>query len=190
VDKSGDLVWIGNWGDDERSQEIREFLIQPVKALGLRAKVYGVRYPQHALDELAAAGIEYGGWLPNYRVPEVFAKYRVTIHIPRAPYARRLRGIPTIRPFEALACGIPLVSAPWEDAEHLFRNGLDFWWARDGEEMAVRLKVLLSDPRQARELSARGLETIRARHTCSHRVDDLLAIAANAGERSLAEGAR
>ena len=39
-----------------------------------------------------------------------------------------LPGIPTIRPFEALACGIPLVSAPWHDAEHLFRDGLDFWW--------------------------------------------------------------
>ena len=119
--EAGDLVWVGNWGDGERTEEIREFLIEPVKALGLKARVYGVRYPDAALDELDAAGIEYGGWLPNYRVPEVFAQYRVTVHIPRRPYARALPGIPTIRPFEALACGIPLISAPWDDAEHLFR---------------------------------------------------------------------
>jgi spore maturation protein CgeB len=37
-----------------------------------------------------------------------------------------LPGIPTIRVFEALACGIPLVSAPWDDSEHLFRPGEDF----------------------------------------------------------------
>ena len=42
-------MWIGNWGDDERSEELREFLIEPVKTLGLKAQVYGVRYPQEAL---------------------------------------------------------------------------------------------------------------------------------------------
>src|SRR5207248_6767087 len=86
--RDADLVWIGNWGDDERTEELREFLIEPVKALKLKARVYGVRYPQHALDELDAAGIEYGGWLPNYSVPEVFAGRRVTVHVPRRPYAR------------------------------------------------------------------------------------------------------
>ena len=88
-------------------------------ALGLKARVYGVRYPARRCDELAAAGIEYGGWLANYRVPEVFARYRVTVHVPRRPYARALPGIPTIRPFEALACGIPLISAPWDDPRPL-----------------------------------------------------------------------
>src|SRR4029079_7398139 len=83
AEKLGELVWVGNWGDDERTEEIREFLIEPVKALGLKARVYGVRYPAKALDELAAAGIEYGGCLANYRVPGIFARYRVTVHIPR-----------------------------------------------------------------------------------------------------------
>jgi spore maturation protein CgeB len=47
--------------------------------------------------------------------------------------SRALPGIPTIRVFEALACGIPLVSAPWDDAEGLFRPGEDFLVARDGD---------------------------------------------------------
>ena len=106
----GDLVWIGNWGDDERSAELHEFLIEPVRALGLRARVYGVRYPEAARRALADAGIEYAGWLPNFDVPSVFARFRVTVHVPRRPYVEALPGIPTIRPFEALACGIPLVS--------------------------------------------------------------------------------
>lgn len=31
----GDVVWIGNWGDGERSAELREYLIEPVARLGL-----------------------------------------------------------------------------------------------------------------------------------------------------------
>ena len=51
-----DLVWIGNWGDDERAAELREFLIEPVSALGLSARVHGVRYPLEARAALAASG--------------------------------------------------------------------------------------------------------------------------------------
>ncbi|HWD00028.1 MAG TPA: glycosyltransferase [Candidatus Sulfopaludibacter sp.] len=187
--KSGDLVWIGNWGDDERGDEIREFLIEPVKALGLKACVYGVRYPDSALRELEEAGIEYRGWLPNYRVPEVFSRYAVTVHIPRRPYVRALPGIPTIRPFEALACAIPLVSAPWDDTEGLFRNGRDFLMARDGGDMIAHLSALLSNPRFARTLAESGLETIRSSHTCAHRVDQLLEIARSVNELAVVEGA-
>ena len=178
AEKKGDLVWIGNWGDDERTKELREFLIEPVKALKLRAKVYGVRYPQHALEELRSAGIEYGGWLPNYRVPEVFAEYRVTVHVPRRPYASSLPGIPTIRPFEALACGIPLVSAPWSDCENLFRPGQDFLCATDGEQMAAQITKLLSSDSACSAVIASGLCRVNERHTCAHRVDELFALLA------------
>lgn len=177
VEKTRDFIWIGNWGDDERAVEISEFLIEPARALSLDALVCGVRYPQHALDALAAAGIEYGGWLPNFRAPEMFARFRVTVHVPRGPYVRQLPGIPTIRPFEALACGIPLISAPWSDAEHLFRSGEDFLFARDGAEMQAHLRAILQEPALAASLARSGRETILARHTCRHRVDELLAIA-------------
>ena len=173
VDKEGDLVWIGNWGDDERTEELMEFLIRPVKELGLKAKVYGVRYPEHALAALSDAGIEYGGWLPNYMAPEVFAKYKVTVHVPRGPYVKWLPGIPTIRPFEAMACSIPLVSSPWEDAEGLFTPGDDFLVACNGEEMKVQLKKILNDTEFAKALSQRAQQTITERHTCAHRVDEL-----------------
>jgi spore maturation protein CgeB len=172
----GDLVWIGNWGDEERTKELHEFLLDPVRALGLKAKVYGVRYPQHALDALEKAGIEYGGWLPNYEAPRVFARYKLTMHVPRRPYVEALPGIPTIRMFEALACGIPLVSAPWNDSENLFSPGHDFWFAQDGEEMKDHLEVLVGDEEARRELCEHGRETIMARHTCEHRVDELMKI--------------
>jgi len=172
----GDLVWVGNWGDEERTAELHEFLLGPVRRLGLRAAVHGVRYPEHALEALAAAGIEYRGWIANTRAPEVFARYRVTVHVPRRPYVEALPGIPTIRVFEALACGIPLVCSPWDDAEGLFTPGEDYLLARDGAAMERALRELLADPARAAALAARGRETLLARHTCGHRADELLAI--------------
>jgi spore maturation protein CgeB len=175
-DPDGDLVWIGNWGDDERSAEIREYLVEPVRELGLRARIFGVRYPDDARRVLAEAGIEYRGWLPNYEAPKVFARHRVTVHVPRRPYVEALPGIPTIRVFEALACGMPLVSAWWEDREHLFTPGEDYLIARTPADMKRLLHAVLADRELAAAIAAHGRQTILRRHTCAHRVDELLAI--------------
>lgn len=171
----GDLVWIGNWGDGERGEELNEFLIGPAAACGLDATVYGVRYPREARTQLRQAGISYGGWLPNDQAPEIFAGYLMTVHVPRRPYARALPGIPTIRMFEAMACGIPLISAPWNDVEGLFPEG-SYLKARNGAEMAAHMRALRNDAALAEELSAAGLRAICERHTCSHRVDELFRI--------------
>ena len=174
--REGDLVWIGNWGDEERSAELHEYLLEPVRALGLRARVYGVRYPDEARRSLASSGIEYGGWLPNYEAPAVFARYAVTVHVPRRPYVQALPGIPTIRVFEALACGIPLVCAPWDDCEGLFEPGADYLVAASGAQMRRQLRAVLHEPGLAAALAQQGHRTILARHTCAHRVDELLDI--------------
>ena len=182
----GDVVWIGNWGDEERSAELHEFLINPVRDLGLRARIHGVRYPDSAIDALRNADIAYAGWVANWRVPEVFSRYRLTVHVPRRPYVETLRGIPTIRPFEALACGIPLISAPWDDAEGLFTAGADFLVARDGQEMQRQMRAVLDDRELAQSLITHGLRTIQERHTCAHRVSELLSIIKQIGAQACA----
>jgi spore maturation protein CgeB len=181
----GDLVWIGNWGDDERTKELFEFLIEPVQELGLKAKIYGVRYPEHAKKSLEKAGIEYGGWLPNFKAPEVFSRYRFTAHVPRRPYVEALPGIPTIRPFEALSCAIPMLSSPWTDAENLFSPGKDFLFAQNKNEMKQLMQRILSDDALVQQQTAHGLKTIQERHTCAHRVDELYNICEELGVRNL-----
>ena len=181
----GDLVWIGNWGDDERTKELHEFIIKPVKALGLKARIYGVRYPDGAKKALADAGIEYGGWLPNFKAPEVFAKYRFTAHVPRGPYVRSLPGIPTIRPFEAMACGIPLLSSPWSDAENLFTPGEDFKFVQNGAAMKTLMQQVIANEPWVKRMTEHGLQTIRQKHTCAHRVDELYAICEELGVSNL-----
>ncbi|MGE5562275.1 MAG: glycosyltransferase [Bacillota bacterium] len=174
-DREG-LVWIGNWGDGERSEEIAEFLLQPAREAGLPLDIYGVRYPDEAKRTVEKFGARYHGWAPNAAAPQLFAKHLATVHVPRRFYTQVLPGIPTIRVFEALACGIPLVSAPWDDCEHLFRVGEDFLMVRDGAEMTRALTDLKNDPALRDSLVRSGLETIRARHSCAHRVDELMSI--------------
>lgn len=175
-----DLAWVGNWGDGERSAELREYLIGPAKRLRearteFRATIYGVRYPEDGLAALADAGIRYGGYLPNLAAPEVYAQSRVTMHVPRQQYNDALTGIPTIRVFEALASGIPLISAPWQDTEELFRAG-DFTWAANGTEAEAALTRLLDDIDFAQAQVEQGLTTVLARHTCAHRAAQLTRI--------------
>ena len=86
-----------------------------------------------------------------------------------------MKGIPTIRVFEALACGIPLLSAPWQDSEELFRPG-DIRFAASGDEMRVALARLLADPALAQAQAQQGLETVLTRHTCAHRASELTQI--------------
>ncbi len=172
------LVWVGNWGDGERTEELETYLFEPAKAAAFSLDVYGVRYPQTARETLARYGASYHGWAANAAAPGLFAQHLATVHVPRRYYATILPGIPTIRVFEALACGIPLVSAPWDDSEGLFRIGQDFLMVRSGAAMTQALRDLREDADLRAALVASGLETIRARHTCAHRVNELLAIVA------------
>lgn len=177
-----DLVWIGNWGDEERARELEEFLMTPASALPKRRVVaHGVRYPERALEKLRQVGIEYRGYLPNLASAEVYAASAAALHVPRQQYANGLSGIPTIRVFEALACGIPLLCSPWDDDERLFHPGLDYLVVRNGREMKAELENLLHDTAARRQIAEHGMKTIRERHTCAHRARQLISICGEFG---------
>jgi spore maturation protein CgeB len=174
VEKDADVVWIGNWGEGERSAEIDEFFLKPAAALASAARftIYGVRYPKEGLRTLREAKVNYGGYLPNLDAPSIYASSKLTVHIPRQQYNLAMAGIPTIRVFEALASGIPLVSAPWQDTECLFRTK-DFCLAHNAAEMTAAMQMLLNDPAAAAAQAQRGLQTVLAHHTCYHRAQEL-----------------
>lgn len=174
--KDCDVLWIGNWGDGERSAELDRFIVAPAREAALKTIMYGVRYPAEALRAIEAAGIEYRGWLPAHRAPLAFAGARTTVHVPRGPYAQALPGIPTIRMFEAMACGVPIVSAPWDDREELFPAGC-YLRASNGQQMKAALLTLLRDPEMAQTMRNSALSVIAERHTCKHRAVELLQIA-------------
>jgi spore maturation protein CgeB len=162
-----DLVWIGDFSDYDEGA-LDELLIGPIRNLGLRATIYGVRYPARARLALDRAGADQRGYLPGDAVPWALGRARLTLELPRR--------VPVSRPFAALACGVPLVSGAREGADDLFEPGRDFLIARSGREMAAQISALLADPARARTIAEHGRATVLARHTTAHRVAELLAI--------------
>jgi spore maturation protein CgeB len=75
-----------------------------------------------------------------------------------------------------MASGIPLICSPWQDSEGLFSPGEDYLIARDGGEMQRHLQAVLSDAELARALAEHGRKTVLERHTCAHRVNELMNI--------------
>lgn len=182
-----DVVWVGNWGDGERARELVDYLLEPVGRLDARLAVYGVRYPDAALRALDGIGADYRGWIPGPRVAEAFARSRLTVHVPRRWYREQLVGIPTIRVFEALACGIPLICAPWDDVEGLFSAGDDYLLADDPEAMLAHMRRLLGDPDERAWIAGNGLARVTGNHTCDHRAVELENILHRLGAKSRRE---
>jgi spore maturation protein CgeB len=176
---SGDVVSVADWGNAERVQEIRELFARPVGELGLTARMYGSGYPVEGRLLLSRSEISYGGFLPSIALPNIAVRYKTAVQL------SGVRRMPPSGLFAALACGIPVVASAWEDEGGLLTPGRDYLVARDGSEMKQHLRALMSEPALRAELARNGLETVRARHTCAHRVDELLEIS---GE--LASGAR
>lgn len=175
--KSCDVMFVGNWGDEDRNDSTWKFFIEPSRRLPeLGFALFGVRYPPEVLAAIRQAGIGFGGWLPNYLAPEAYAISNTTVHIPRKEYLEALRGTPTIRVFEALACGVPLVSAGWRDDSGLFQEGVDFLAVDTPSQMVEALRWLAADPEAGRAIGCRGLKTVLERHTCFHRARELVKI--------------
>ena len=177
MEKSIDAVWIGNWGDDERTRELEEFLIGPAEQLSdLKFVVYGVRYPKEAQAKLTGAHIDYRGYLPNLRSAEAYNQAKIALHIPRRQYANGLGGIPTIRMFEAMACRAFLLCSPWQDEEGLFRREQDYVCVTSGTTMRESLREMARDETARSQIAENGFNTILNRHTCAHRAAELIDI--------------
>jgi spore maturation protein CgeB len=172
-----DLVWSGDFGaDGDDDALLEELLLAPIRDLALDAVIYGARCSPAARAAIERAGAVHRGYLPNPVLPAAFARARVTVHVPTRAHAEALPGLPSVRPFEALAAGMPLVAAAWDDVDRLFDPGRDLFIARSRREMTEHLEALLAEPARARALSDHGRATVEARHTCAHRAAELIEI--------------
>jgi spore maturation protein CgeB len=178
VPKTTDVVFVGNYGDGDRSDELEDYVFAPRLSLPrLEYAVYGVRYPEQVVARLNnGLDIDYRGWLPNAVVPSVYSAARVVLHVPRRQYVELLPGTPTIRMFEALACGACLISLPWDDTDHLFEAGADYAVAHSPNEMRELIAEFCANDAARMALGRHGRQTILDRHTCGHRAEQLLEI--------------
>jgi spore maturation protein CgeB len=176
--KEQDIVFIGNWGDNDRNETLEIYLLQPSNLLpDLRFAIYGVRYGAALLERFARDyHVQYRGWVANYRAPLVYAASKMSVHLPRQQYTSVVYGTPTIRVFETLACGLPLISLPWPDTDGLFCAGEDYLVVEDQAEMVAAMRQLAADPAARKKLGDSGRARILAHHTVRHRARQILGI--------------
>jgi spore maturation protein CgeB len=172
-----DLGYLGTYSPD-RQPALDRLLLAPAAAWPEgRFVVAGPQFPA-ALSWPANVGrMEH---LPPPEHRRFYNAQRFTLNVTREDMVRA-GWSPSVRLFEAAACGVPIVSDWWEGLDSLFEPGREILVPGSGAELLDLLKYLGEAERLA--IGRRSRARILAEHTAAHRVlqlEDYLAEAVSA----------
>jgi spore maturation protein CgeB len=178
-----DLGYMGTYSAD-RQPALQALLVEPARRVSAgRFVVAGAMYPE-TLE-----------WPPNVeRIVHVspnnhrafYGAQRLTLNLTRADMMRAGHS-PSVRIFEAAACGTPIISDVWPGLETFLRPGEEILLARGPEDVLHYLTAL--DPDQLECIGQRARERVLAEHTAAHRARELVAHACEASLRRARAGA-
>jgi spore maturation protein CgeB len=162
-----DLGYLGTYSDD-RQPGLERLLIEPARMLPqMRFVVAGSNYP---------SGIE---WPANVQRIEhldpshhrgFYSAQRFTLNLTRA-HMIAAGWSPSVRIFEAAACGVPIISDRWEGLGSLLPVGKAILVADGSADVAAALTKLGEAERAA--LAGRARQRVLSRHTGAHRAQEL-----------------
>jgi spore maturation protein CgeB len=170
-----DLGYIGTYSAD-RQPTLEGLLVDPARlAPDLRFVVAGPQYPP--LDwPRNVRRIEH---LPPSRHRRFYNSQRFTLNVTRADMIRAGYS-PSVRLFEAAACGAPIISDRWPGIEEFFTPGEEILLADTADDV---LRIMRSMPeRERRAIAQRARERVLREHTASHRAEQLERMIAQARE--------
>jgi spore maturation protein CgeB len=104
----------------------------------------------------------------------------LTLNVTRADMVRA-GWSPSVRLFEAAACGVPVVSDWWEGLDRFFTPGSEILVARSASDVVQHLRSV--DAERRAELGAAARARVLAEHTAQHRADELEAHVAQVREQ-------
>lgn len=161
-----DLGYIGTYAED-RQPALNELLIEPARALPQRRFILaGPQYPLN-ID-----------WPDNIRrldhvAPEhhrhFYANQRFTLNLTRQAMVKAGHS-PSVRLFEAAACGIPIISDAWQGLDQLFKPDEEILIAHSRED--VQRFLALPEERR-REIGMAARARVLQNHTATHRAMEL-----------------
>ena len=162
-----DLGYLGTYSPD-RQPKLEELLNRPARALpGGRFVVAGPQYPDALEWPVNVARLAH---VPPDRHRSFYSRQRFTLNLTRADMAAA-GWSPSVRLFEAAACGAAIVSDWQPGIEEFFVPGEEILIARSSEEVA---KLLRETPEPARRrLGARARARVLAEHRAEHRAAEL-----------------
>ncbi len=162
-----DLSYLGTYSDD-RQPVLERLLLEPARrAPHLRFCVAGPQYPG-AIDW--PANVERFEHVGPADHAEFYGVSRFTLNVTRADMVRA-GWSPSVRLFEAAACGTPIISDLWDGIDAIFAPGRDILLARDGDAVLASLTGMAEAERRA--LGRAGQARVLAAHTAAHRAAEL-----------------
>jgi len=99
-----------------------------------------------------------------------YCSQRFTLNLTRADMIRAGYS-PSVRLFEAAACGVPIISDDWPGLASLFTPGREILIARDAEEVTGYLTSL--SPEEAAQVGMRARHRVLTEHTAEDRAVQL-----------------
>ncbi|RUP17195.1 glycosyltransferase [Methylobacterium sp.] len=173
-----DLSYLGTYSPD-RQPTLERLLIEPARrAPDLRFAVAGPQYPA-GIDW--PANVERIEHLPPDRHPDFYAASRYTLNVTRADMVRA-GWSPSVRLFEAGACGTPVISDRWDGLDTLLVPEREILLPDGPEAVLAILRGRAEAGR--RSLGAAARAAILARHTAAARAEELERFLDEAGARS------
>ncbi|RED33262.1 spore maturation protein CgeB [Rhodopseudomonas thermotolerans] len=171
------LGYLGTYSDD-RQPLLDDLLIAPAKALTEDSFIVaGAQYPASIRWPGNVERIEH---LPPRAHAEFYAAQRFTLNVTRSDM-RALGYSPSVRLFEAAACGVPVISDTWPGIETLFKPDSEILIASDPRDVIGMLREMSDDQRLT--IGDRARRRILAEHTPDHRARQLAAYYAEAAAR-------
>jgi spore maturation protein CgeB len=162
-----ELGYLGTYSAD-RQPALDALLCEPARQWPEgRFAVAGPLYPIDLQWPVNLDRIEHVG--PD-RHPWFYGQQRFTLNITRADMVR-LGYSPSVRLFEAAACGVPVISDWWPGLPTIFEPGREILIASDGDEV-LRIIRDMPEPERARIADAARARVL-ARHTAEHRATEL-----------------
>lgn len=162
-----DLAYLGTYCPG-RQPMLERLLLEPAQAWPRGSfAVAGSQYPESIRWPLNVARI------PHVAPAEHRAFYcsqRFALNVTR-PEMVRAGYSPSVRLFEAAACGVPIISDSWEGLDSFFEIGQDILVARDAAKASAILRG--TDDAVRERIGQRARARVLAAHTSAHRAAEL-----------------
>jgi spore maturation protein CgeB len=175
-----DLGYLGTYSDD-RQPALEELLNEPARRLPKqRFAVVGAQYPSNLAWPKNVQRIDH--MAPDSHAM-FYGRQRFTLNLTRADM-RKAGYSPSVRLFEAAACGTPIISDDWVGLSEVLEPGKEILLAHSAADVTAHLQGI-SDA-QAEQIAAAARDRICAEHSSAHRAAELesyLAAARASAER-------
>lgn len=162
-----DLGYMGTYSDDRQPRLERRLSDAARLWPEGRFIIAGPGYPD---DVSRPPNVEFVDHLPPSQHRQFYNSQRFTLNITRVDMVR-VGYAPSVRLFEAAACGTPIISDYWQGIETILEPDREILISHSGEDTLRYLREMPDDERRA--IGSRARERVLSSHTAACRAKEL-----------------